>query len=96
MLDWRTIKKIDAHIHILPDEVHEANPDSEDRWVHAADLHKYCKMMDELGIEKAVIMPFNDPWLMSMESQEASTILKTTERHRRLFLQENQMSVSPR
>lgn len=67
MLDWRMIKKIDAHIHILPDDVHEANPDSEDAWVHAADLHKYCKMMDELGIEKAVIMPFNDPWLMSME-----------------------------
>jgi predicted TIM-barrel fold metal-dependent hydrolase len=67
MVDWRTIKKIDAHIHILPDDVHEANPDSEDAWVHAADLHKYCGMMDELGIEKAVIMPFNDPWLMSME-----------------------------
>ena len=67
MIDWRTIKKIDAHIHILPDDVHEANPDSEDAWVHAADLHKYRRMMDELGIEKAVIMPFNDPWLMSME-----------------------------
>ena len=67
MFDWRTIKKIDAHIHILPDDVHEANPDSEDAWVHAADLHKYCGMMDRLGIEKAIIMPFNDPWLMSME-----------------------------
>ena len=67
MVDWRTIKKIDAHIHILPDDVHEANPDSEDAWVHAADLHKYCGMMDTLGIEKAIIMPFNDPWLMSME-----------------------------
>ena len=67
MFDWRTIRKIDAHIHILPDDVHEANPDSEDAWVHAADLHKYCGMMDTLGIEKAIIMPFNDPWLMSME-----------------------------
>ena len=66
MIDWKTIKKIDAHIHILPDDVHEANPDSEDVWVYA-DLHKYCAMMDELRIEKAVIMPFNDPWLMSME-----------------------------
>jgi len=28
MVDWRTIKKIDAHIHILPDAVHKANPDS--------------------------------------------------------------------
>ena len=66
MVDWRTLKKIDTHIHILPDCVHEANPDSEDVWVYA-DLHKYRAMMDELGIEKAVIMPLNDPWLMSME-----------------------------
>lgn len=66
MVDWRAIKKIDAHIHILPDAVHEANPDSEDVWVYA-DLHKYHAMMDGLGIEKAVIMPLNDPWLMSME-----------------------------
>lgn len=66
MVDWRTIKKIDAHIHILPDAVHEANPDSEDMWVYA-DLHKYREMMDTLGVEKAVIMPLNDPWLMSME-----------------------------
>ena len=66
MVDWRTIKKIDAHIHILPDDVHEANPDSEDVWVYA-DLHKYRTMMDSYGIEKAVIMPLNDPWLMSME-----------------------------
>ena len=66
MVDWKTIKKIDAHIHILPDAVHEANPDSEDVWVYA-DLHKYREMMDTLGIEKAVITPLNDPWLMSME-----------------------------
>ena len=66
MFDWRTIMKIDAHIHILPDTVHEANPDSEDVWVYA-DLHKYRAMMGELGIEKAVVMPLNDPWLVSME-----------------------------
>ena len=66
MLDWRTIKKIDAHIHILPDAVHEANPDSEDVWVYA-DLHQYISVMEKQHIEKAVIMPLNDPWLMSME-----------------------------
>ena len=66
MFDWQTPKKIDAHIHILPDAVHEANPDSDDVWVYAS-LHKYRAMMDRLGIEKAVIMPLNDPWLMSME-----------------------------
>lgn len=66
MVDWRTIKKIDAHIHILPDAVHEANPESENVWLRT-DLNQYSEMMESLCIEKAVIMPFNDPWLMSME-----------------------------
>ena len=66
MINWKTLKKIDAHIHILPDEVHQANPDSEDVWLFT-NLHQYAAMMDSLGIEKAVIMPLNDPWLMSME-----------------------------
>lgn len=66
MVDWRALKKIDAHIHILPDAVHEANPDSDDVWAYA-DLHKYRQMMDALNIDSAVIMPLNDPWLMSME-----------------------------
>lgn len=64
--DWKVLKKIDAHIHILPDAVHEANPDSQDAWVYA-DIQKYQKIMVEHNIEKAVVMPLNDPWLMSME-----------------------------
>ena len=66
MVDWKTLNKMDAHIHILPDAVHEANPDSEDVWIYA-DLHGYHQMQEKLNIEKAVIMPLNDPWLMSME-----------------------------
>ena len=66
MTDWRTIKKIDAHIHILPDEVHVANPNSEDVWVYAY-IEKYRKIMRRYNIKKAVIMPLNDPWLMSMD-----------------------------
>lgn len=64
--DWRSLKKLDAHIHILPDAVHEANPDSEDAWVYA-DIRQYRKIMEANHIEQAVIMPLNDPWLMSME-----------------------------
>lgn len=64
--NWKSLKKIDAHIHILPDAVHEANPDSEDAWLHTT-LCQYRSMMDEMNIEKAVIMPLNDPFLMSME-----------------------------
>lgn len=66
MIDWRTLKKIDAHIHILPDAVHAANPDSDDAWAYAG-LDDYASQMARRGIEQAVIMPLNDPWLMSME-----------------------------
>lgn len=66
MADWKTIKKIDAHIHIIPDVVHEANPDAEDEWIYA-DQTKYIKLMEKYNIEQAIIMPLNDPYLMSME-----------------------------
>ena len=49
MIDWKTIKKIDAHIHILPDAVHAANPDSDDPWLQT-NLHEYTAMMDSLNI----------------------------------------------
>ena len=64
--NWRSLKKIDAYVHILPDAVHAANDGCEDAWLRT-DLHQYTGMMDALHIEKAVIMPLNDPWLMSME-----------------------------
>ena len=64
--NWKVLKKIDAHIHILPDAVHEANPDANDVWVYA-DIHRYQEIMTANNIEKAIVMPFNDPHLMSME-----------------------------
>ena len=42
--NWRTLKKIDAHIHILPDTVHTANPDADDVWMYA-DLRQYVQIM---------------------------------------------------
>lgn len=66
MADWRKIKKIDGHVHIIPEAVHAANPDSMGTWAYA-NADGYCRLMDENNIESAVIMPLNDPWLMSME-----------------------------
>ena len=65
MANWKNIKKIDAHIHIIPDVVHEANLDSEDEWVYA-DQSKYLNLMKEYNIEQAIIMPLNDSYLLSM------------------------------
>lgn len=65
-MNWREIPKIDAHMHIIPDEVHAVNQDSDDDFSFAT-AAGYRKLMDRFNIQNAVIMPFNDPWLMSME-----------------------------
>ena len=65
-MKWRDFPKIDAHIHIIPDEVYAANPDSDDEFSFAK-VSSYQKIMDQFNIRRAIIMPFNDPWLMSMD-----------------------------
>lgn len=65
-MNWKEIPKIDAHIHILPQEVHDANPDMDDDFA-LAKFSNYQELMDQFNIRKAIIMPFNDPWLMSMD-----------------------------
>lgn len=65
MTDWKTISKIDAHIHLMPEDVIQANPGS-----HFADfgsLEEYQKIMEKYHIEHAIVMPFNDPYMLSMD-----------------------------
>lgn len=65
MYDWSDIEKIDAHMHILPDEVHGTFPDMDNEFQNAkADL--YVKLMERFNIKASVIMPFNDPGMMSV------------------------------
>lgn len=66
MIDWRSIPKIDAHVHLLPREVLDANPDAEDVFSQAreADL---LENLDRDQINRAVVLPFNDPCLLSMD-----------------------------
>lgn len=65
-MDWRELPKIDAHIHLLPCEVHEANPDADDEF-SCAKQEEHVRIMNRYRIEQAVIMTFNDPFLMSMK-----------------------------
>ena len=66
MFDWSTIEKIDAHMHLLPTEVHRANPDMDNEFQYAK-IALYFELMDRFNIKAAVIMPFNDPRLMSLD-----------------------------
>lgn len=52
MADWKKVKKIDAHIHIIPDVVHEVSEkqDSEDELVYA-DQSKYLNLMKKYNKE---------------------------------------------
>ena len=60
-MDWRKIKKIDAHVHILPPEIlglyKEEDPD--DPWAHA-DPEEYLRIMEQYHVERAVLVPNND------------------------------------
>ena len=63
-MEWEKIRKIDGHVHILPEEVHDANPEMTGEFCHAV-TEEMISRMDRYNIESAVIMPFNDPFLMS-------------------------------
>ena len=67
MIDWKRIKKIDAHIHLLPQDVIDANKEYSDKFVDFGDLDSYLRLMDKYNIERAFIMPFNDPYMLSMD-----------------------------
>lgn len=66
MIDWRSIPKIDAHVHLLPREVLDANPDAEDVFARARE-EDLLEILDRYVIDRAVILPFNDPCLLSMD-----------------------------
>ena len=66
MVDWKKIPKIDAHIHLLPQDVIDANKGYSDRFVDFGDYDSYLNLMEKYNIEIAFIMPFNDPYMLSM------------------------------
>lgn len=67
MIDWTNIKKIDAHIHLMPPDVIEANKEYGGNFIDFGDVEDYLKIMDKYNIESAFIMPFNDPYMLSMD-----------------------------
>lgn len=67
MIDWKAIPKIDAHIHLLPDDVIRANAGCGDVFVDHGSTADYLALMDAYHIEQAFVMPFNDPAMLSMD-----------------------------
>jgi predicted TIM-barrel fold metal-dependent hydrolase len=85
MLNWKTLPKIDAHIHITPDDVIEANKDYDGKFIINGASKDYIKLMDKYNIKSAFVMPFNDPYMLSMEfTVEAvhNNLLKIADKHK--------------
>lgn len=67
MVNWKIIPKIDAHIHLLPEDVIRANKGYGDPFVDYGSVRDYLAIMENYNIERALIMPFNDPYMLSMD-----------------------------
>ena len=67
MIDWKAIPKIDAHIHLMPEDVINANSGWDDPFVDYGSVNDYQNIMEQYNIEMAFIMPFNDPYMLSMD-----------------------------
>ncbi len=67
MVDWKKIPKIDAHIHLMPKEVIDANSDWNGVFIVNGVVDDYMEIMKKYNIESAFIMPFNDPYMLSMD-----------------------------
>jgi predicted TIM-barrel fold metal-dependent hydrolase len=72
-MDWKRIKKIDAHVHILPPEIlkmyRDGEPDSP--WAHA-DIDEYIGIMEKYNVEKAVLVPNNDGRMYYPKAEDAN------------------------
>lgn len=67
MINWKEIPKIDAHIHLIPDDVIKANSEYDGKFITNGSAKDYIDLMDKYNIDKAFIMPFNDPYMLSLE-----------------------------
>lgn len=67
MIDWKKIPKIDAHIHLLPEDVIRANLGCGDPFVDFGSVSDYLAVMEEYNIVRSFLMPFNDPYMLSMD-----------------------------
>lgn len=76
-MTWRTCKKFDAHVHVLPDEraaqfLASEGPDAP--WSRCS-VDDYLRRMDRFGIERALLVPNNDQYLYHQDPNETNRFL---------------------
>lgn len=65
MVNWKTIPKIDSHVHILPEDKRKEfiKYQGENCTWSKAELNCYINYMEEYNIKKAILQPTNDPYM---------------------------------
>ncbi len=76
-MDWKKLKKIDAHVHLLPKDCLKKQTDAQDSWANAS-VEEYSKIMQEYNIEKAILLPINDGWTFYSNVEKTNEWLSNT------------------
>lgn len=74
---WRTCRKFDAHVHVLPGQrtaqfLAHQGPDCP--WSRCG-VEDLLERMDRNGVEKALLLPVNDPFLYFQDPRETNRFL---------------------
>ncbi len=86
-MKWKDIKKIDAHIHLLPSSKLENLKQYEGHPYLKASVDIYLGIMDEYNISKAILMPMNDMYTYLDNPDKTNEFFgELTERHGDKFL----------
>lgn len=59
-MDWKKIRKLDAHVHILPEETLVWKRQEDPGCWGMAEEARFLRLMEENNVEKAVLVPIND------------------------------------
>lgn len=64
-MDWFQVPKIDAHVHILPEDRRQGfiTYDGEDSTWAKAEITRFIDHMEKYNIKKAILVPTNDPYM---------------------------------
>ena len=76
-MDWRKIKKIDAHVHLLPPKSLEEKKVCDPEVWGKASLDEYLKLMEKYNIQKAVLVPINEPYTYFNEPVDTNNWLES-------------------
>lgn len=76
-MSWRTCKKFDAHVHVLPEKraaqfLEREGPDAP--WSRCG-VDDCLRRMDRYGIERALLVPNNDQYLYDQDPNETNRFL---------------------